>query len=394
MKLTVDAPVLFSGRPARSKSVRDIHLTWRKVFDIPEIAESEAEVAYGTSRNKSRHPAPDYGWMLRTLGYDRKLYRIVGPLTAQTRETCLEGLFGQSLDAGFATQGVNSLFENRLLMQQAFGQRSRKTWPPPTYDGLDSRNETRLDDVIGAFDSYDPDEYAECRDTVEAVGRSFLMIGGKLWCETAPPCTRVLLRENLPNDYRVFVGPEFASTYPQVLYQVTERRFAIGDGEAAEAYVEELKQVAGRKFERHDDVASVERMVAAPDLGGEYEAVRRIARQLALSAAMAVHARPKLAEALSSEQVALLAEGQAELVRENHILGRVFDMADEFPALLDIWRSVGRPHAGKLFDLPPKTLDRYLSKVLEGTPISVLETGPSIAGIQSPETGRGASLRP
>lgn len=371
MKLSLNLPVLLSARPPGSKTVRDIHLTSGREFDIREYSRRECVQAYSEKPSETPDTISD---TFDLLSIDGKLFRGLGRV-----DSALELYFTRPFSAlakdHYASLGINIQFEGRLRLQQQLGLRGRKTWPSPTPGG-DSRDNTLLEDVVGSFGDIAVAEYGEAALSIGRVASALAVIDGELWCETPPPCIAVCISEWDSGRYSVHRGADFAWDIPRFHYGATCRRFEIDDIEGSEAYMRELVKMTGNSKTTTHNRRALEIVMHEPvsDLNDDYEHPRRIARDLAYACVTAAFRRPELADTLTNDQHLLLERCREVLLAENHLLGERFDVVDGALDLLVIWRQLGRPKPGDVLQLTPaKLLDRYLEETLENTvPVNVL----------------------
>jgi hypothetical protein len=378
MQLTLNLPVLLSARPPGSKTVRDIHLTSRREFEIREYSRSECVEAYIEKRH-SGHPDAISG-TFNLLSVDGRLFRELGPVDSAL-EHYFSNPFSSALRDHYGSLGINVLFEGRLRLQQQLGLRGRKTWPPVEH--LDSRNNTFLEDVIGSLGDIAVAEYGEAVLTTGRVASGLAVIEGKLWCETPPPCLAVGIAEWYPGRHHVYRLADFAWETPAFHYGATCRRFQIDDLERSEAYMRELFKMRGDPKTSTDNPSLPEVVRHGPviDLNEDYEHPRRISRDLAHACVTAAFKKPDLADTLTDDQHQLLERCKERLLGENPLLGERFDVVDGALGLLEIWRHLGRPKAGEVLQLvPAKLLDQYLENTLEdAVPVNLMPRSAPLA---------------
>lgn len=378
MKLTLNLPVLLSARPPGSKTLRDIHLTSRREFEIREYSRKECVQAYSEKPSGNPDAISD---TFDLLSVDGKLLRGLGPVDSAL-ELHFTSPFSALLSDHYASLGINVLFEGRLRLQQQLGLRGRKTWPPPVADG-DSRNNTFLEDVIGSFGDIAVAEYGEAVLTGGRVASGLVVIDGELWCETPPPCLAVGIAEWYQGRHYVYRRADFAWEIPGFHYGATCRRFQIDDLEGSEAYMRELFDMRGDPKTSTDNpsVPKVVRHGPAIDLNEAYEHPRRISRDLSHACVTTAFKRPDLADTFTDDQHRLLERCKERLLGENYLLGERFDVVDGALDLLEIWRQLGRPKPGDVLQLTPaKLLDQYLENTLEdAVPVNVMPRAATLA---------------
>jgi hypothetical protein len=342
--------------------LRDIHLTSRREFEIPEYSRKDCEVAYSQQVDDRRTNTGRF----HLLSIGGRLFRGLGPLQEALDEH-FSNPFSSTIDKQYGNLGINVLFEGRLRLQQQLGLRSRKTWPRPVAD-VDSRNETFLEDLIGSLMDISAAEYGEALLTTARVGMGLAVVDGALWCETPEPCLVVCINEWLPGQHQVFRYADFASDIPSFHYGVSTRRFQIEDIEGSAAYMRELVEMTGKERNPADNPTPLDviRHARLADFNDGYEHIRRISRDLSHACVTTAYRKPELADTLTDDQHELLERCKAALLGENQLLGERFDVVDGALDLLEIWRELGRPKPGEVLQLTPaKLLDRYLEKTLE-----------------------------
>lgn len=370
MKVALNLPVLLSAKPLGSRTVRDVHLTSRREFEIPEYSLKDCVLAYSV-------PATLFESRFQLLSLGGRLFRRIGPL-GEALDDCFTHPFSGTVNQAYASLGINVQFEGRLRLQQQLGLRGRKTWPPPSPDRAgdnhDSRNRTFLEDVIGSFEDINVAEYGEALLTTARVASGLAVIDGDLWCETPQPCIAVSVSEWFPGTYKVFKYTDFAQEIPCFHYGVSCRRFAVDDFEGADRYARELSEMPGRKSEIEHQVLKVTPHLAADDLNDDYEHMRRIARDLAHVCVTTAYKKPELVEDIDGEERNILERCKAALLAENYLLGERFDVTDVSSELLEVWRKLERPKPGQVLQLTPSRLvDEYLEKTLtDAATISVM----------------------
>lgn len=362
MKLQLDIPVLFTARPRGSRNLRDVYLTSRREYEVPEFSRSECTPAYssGGMDGELGRLGPKYE-SFNLLNVRGRLYRKIDRKDVAIRNY-FRNPFSTGLRFHFGNQSVETQLENRLRLQHQLGVRDRRTWPP---GGEYRRNRTFLENELGSLSEIDPVKYGEAILTASGVASGLILVDDDLWCEVPEPCIAVGVFEWDRKVSKVYIITDFAWNTPEHHYGVTCRRFSLNDHHAAKAYADSLSEMIGDDAPVELPFLEIERHGEREGLNDQYEHSRRICRDLSYACLVTAHRKPMLAESLSYEQTALLDRCRTALLEENNILGQRFEEADDALELLEIWRLLGRPLSREVLHLEGRFTDRYLERTLE-----------------------------
>jgi hypothetical protein len=373
MNLTLTFPVLFSAQENKKK--RDVFIASRKTYDIPEYSINEAELAFRNKRIRRSKPLGKDNEDIILL--NGKLYRQLDEAEAAVAYL-FEEPFHNGSNMAYADQGLGVHFEGKLALQQILGIRSKKVWPN-TIGREDCLYDFTFEQSLSALTEINTEEVAESFNSIAKAVEGLVIVDGVIWCETPPPKRFIALSElEISPHYTVFDYSTLRDNFPNPHYMVIGRNFCINDDDAAEEYIDELKDFPKhwRRPIEDETYDGYRAFIAEQPFDGVSEQIIRMSRGLAYASVVEAHRKPILREQLEYSQIALLEEAKLALLSENHLLDRRFDMSDNVRELLEIWRTLGRPKSEECLGWKKsKLMDEFIEQTLDSyscEPIRVL----------------------
>jgi hypothetical protein len=393
MKIEAAYPLLFKARPPRTTRDKDIFVSTKGTYDIPEVTLAEMPVVFesrdafaverGFVRHKKMVKRPHQVRMIGDALYrpvcevfDAKaadmLFGRAFPLHAtNTSDPAYEADISLASDATEQWRAAVSplsrpLYEQflwRLSCEQVEKRRLYDMWPTPAHirnnlpgmptDGTHARNLMSFDDVRRDLHRIDEAQLAYCHAAFHKLMERFVVADGQLWQRSRGPVYRVRI-DRVTNAVTVAMAhaPDWHDTRLNVRY------FDLGDRdeafECAEQMAHELRTIysSNEKYQKPvtDLTVTCERDDGLPSFhSGEDELLR-------LSCAVAAESRrflvrnPSHVERLAPERVAAVWRAFEEVRKTDYVFNEFGDPTNDLRTNFDIWLFLGRHQSTYTFE--------------------------------------------
>jgi hypothetical protein len=373
MRLDINFPIQFTGKPPRGKRERDVFISYAYSADIPEIAGRETETVFEAaeaflSRDDTTLVARPY----RLLAHDGRLYREVAAageaatfgkraFTARTwhvhrgyRESVSFAQEEQS--ASPVASPIQKHYNFRLMIRSGKEDRLSDTWPPriaaPGEADLHPANDIFL------FSGKAPDAHlvdmAVIDEAVEMYSHQcsrLLAVDGAIWIETPPPCYTVETAfprhfDNYANARHVRVHLSHVEAGPANRLDTVQ--FPLSQRQEAFAFAQDL---AGTVLDAEVVSQSVgfdaERTALLEFDQGRTE-VARLGTMLVGSIQRFLNdeTHKTIRKSMTPELFAIHQLALDEVVGNNPALGQVPDLAPHMEGIVHVWKKLNKTDSG------------------------------------------------
>jgi hypothetical protein len=395
MRIEAGYPLLFKARPPRATRDKDVFVSAKGVYDLPEVSLSDMPIvfqsrdAYAVERGfvqkkkvvKRTHEA-------RML--DGMLYRpMCGAFDSDAAAMLFEEAFPRhasststpayEADISLASDTIPSwsaaasplsrpLYEQlfwRLSCEQVEKRRLDEMWPPFEYarkrlelnatipaGSTYARNFMAFEDVRRDLQQVDEAQLSYCHAAFRKHMERFVVADGQLWQRTRGPVYKVQLDRAYPAvTVTMTHAPDWHDT------RMTNRYFDLNDRDAAFEYAEQFTRALRENHKDDRYHKPVYDLTVPFDLDDDALAFNSVEDEL-FRVACAVTAEnrrflyrnPKYSNRLAPDRVAAVWRAFEELRKTDYIFEEFGDPVDDIRANIDIWLYLGRRQATYSFD--------------------------------------------
>ncbi|MBY3433302.1 hypothetical protein HFN89_03870 [Rhizobium laguerreae] len=395
MRIEASYPLLFKARPPRTTRDKDVFVSAKGTFDIPELTLAEMPVIF-----ESREAFPvERGFVRRTKTVKRAHeVRMVGgalyrPLCEAFDESAATMLFAEAFprhalktsapayeaDISLASDAIPQwrasesplsrlLYEQlhwRLSCEQVDKRRLDDLWPPFEYarKKLDrngtipagstyARNYMSFEDVRRDLQQIDEPQLSYCHAAFRRHMERFVIAGGRLWQRSRGPVYKVQVDRAYPAVTVVMThAPDWHDTCMNVRY------FDLTDRDAAFECAEQMALALRTHYTDERYQKPYYDLTVPFDLDGSSPAFHSAGDELfRLSCAVAAENRrflfrnPKHVDRLAPERVAAVWRAFDEVRRTDYVFEEYGDPVDDLRTNIDIWLLLGRRQSTYTFD--------------------------------------------
>lgn len=414
MKIDISLPFLTRGKPKRCASARDIYVTMPVTIEVPEVFESQTEVAFETFERYALFADPDTNEDLmekvqsgvELRAHEGRLYRKLFDV-GSVADAAFHIAFDNNTDpksvdpdaaisTGFGYYGANPLagalrrqIEWDLEKTSVGDSNVVLAWPTGagTTARLRARGNAEFPKVAATIEDIDGTVSEKSMRRIETQSAKLLVIGKDLWVACRPPCWRVEATENQ-------VTIDLAIAIEGFDPVMSRRHFQIDRLEDARDYA--------RKCARANVVEGVEPSLvefvvvyAAPmpellEFDADTEELSRIGYALAVECMRYGSGNRGWMEKLPGGLRESLFAAYAAAMETDYVQGRMGDITPYVEDLCSVWRRFNRP--GRYCEIGPvrgKAGDLMIREAR-----SLMENAPITLGGQFPTlltSGPGAS---
>lgn len=375
MKIDISLPFLTRGKPKRCATERDIYVTMPMTVDVPEVFESQTEVAFETYERYALCADPNTeesmldkvqsGVELRA--FEGRLYRKlfdVGSVADSAFHIAFDNNTdpkGDDPDVGISTglgyYGANPLagalrrqIEWDLEKTSVGDSNVVLAWP--TGDGATARVRARgsaeFPKVAASIEDLDGTVSEKSMRRIEIQSSKLLVICQDLWVACRPPCWRVEV-----NEHQVTIGLAIAiEGFDPIM---SRRHFPLDRLEDAREYARKCAKANAVEDVQPTLVEYVVDYVAAmPELlefDADTEELSRIGYMLAAECMRYGTANRAWMDKLPNGLRESLFAAYAATMETDYVVGRMGDMTPYIEDLCSVWRRFNRP--GRYCELGP-----------------------------------------
>jgi hypothetical protein len=396
MKIEAAYPLSFKARPARATKDKDILVSTKDVYDIPEISLAEMPVvfesrsAFAVERGFARKEKKDK-WVHQARMMGGSLYR---PVSKAFGDHSARLLFGKafpqhvtntsdpaynadiSLHSDATEQQKASispmsrpLYEQflwRLSCEQVDKRRLSDMWPSadqihrhlPTLprdetNRLSARNLISFEDIRRDLHSIDETQLSYCHAAFKKHMERFVIADGQLWQRSRAMVYKVQIdRATYTVTVSMTHAPDWHDTRLNVRYfDLSDRDEAF---ECAHQTVRELHAIytsEGRYRELATDLTvPYEVDAGCPSFNSGEDELLRLSCAVAAEARRFLVRNPSHVERLGAERVAAVWRAFEEVRKTDYIFEEFGDPIDDLQTNFDIWLFLGRHQSTYSFD--------------------------------------------
>jgi hypothetical protein len=399
MKLALDLPIFFRGRPKGSRGVRDIFCKTTYHADVPEISLREMPVVFRVQeRNGQIYEFPDQNdtqmvrrnaakkaslktpYTLRT--FDGVLYRQVARTVAEAERLGLfvnpfdERLIGRYNDNyplvddwptdfggdispirvgtgnGPLARPLVDEFEWHIDRGSTAAPKMKTAWPTPVTRREDDmgagwhthRNAVDFNDHIQGISEIDRDSMERAFSMIETQASKLLIAGGEIWMKSRPPAYRVQYKSSYYRGPPSQILVSMVTAPESYVGDLKCEHFALNSLGAAMAEAHRWygrEQDWGDGYKRNIVDETVPYEVYDDGLlhfNHEQEEINRFGYVAAVETMAYLGRKPESQEKLTTDELSTVQAAFSETLEVNHILGVHRDMTAYVPALATAWR--------------------------------------------------------
>lgn len=426
MKLDLRYPFLTSGIPKRNTRRRDLYMAISTAVDVPEVSESETDLAFKTHRKcrlnfgqdayyngvfvPASHSVAEHAGGIELRTYDGKLYRRIGNEREIVEDSRTRFKLGRAFPHGigdcelehganisFADTGSSNALSAALIRQwdweleraSVSDGRVVNAWPMAmggvTRHG--SRENMDFRDVISEIRDIDAKASERSLAMIEHQARRLLSIGGDIWMACRPPSFLVDVDEE-----RSLATLTLAHAHDGLDPKLSRRYFALNDLDAARAYLQQCIRKPNRERSEYQalealppfDLLSPE--VAEHDADGEELA--RIGYALASECSRYIARTGKRVEGTKRDSLDAAMRAIAET---NYAMGEFEDVTPFVEDLCAVWDDCGRPST--FCEVGPAPARKRFGDMMIKRALHLLDNAPIDLG-RSYSFGMGGGPRP
>jgi hypothetical protein len=413
VKLDLRYPFLTTGIPKRNKRRRDIYMSISTEVDIPEVFESETEIAFVSheryrfiesgfrydrpDNNDYRLNATPQGVTLRS--HDGRLYRRIGTprmVLQDTDRSFKRGaafphdIMSKGLEYGanisFAETGGNNPMSVALTRQwdwelerNSVGAGRRvNAWPMSAGGTTREGHRENMDFVRESLEIADVDEVASARSLAmirEQAGR-LLAIEGEIWMSCPPLCLVVDPESDPGRKTAVTISVAHA---PDGFDSKLQRRYFRLD-ELGQA--REYQKLCARKpisengqYRLFEAIPEYRVEPRFAEFDAEAEEVARIGYALASEC---FRHQARTGDWLEGTRQDNLDAAMKEVEATNYVTGELGNMAPYLELLIDTWNGFGRP--GTYCDFGPPYARKRFGDLMIRRAEHALDSAPVVIG--------------
>lgn len=391
MKLDIELPFAFRGRPKGCRDIRDIFLTKTVTVEVAEVAKSETGVAFSVAKRTlaGSEDGPDGPWLQARLNavksekrqkfvmrtFQGTLYRKIANSVSEAFELGLfstpfehrnsgrrdrdaYGVPAWQSEYGGDISVVRAFRDNGPLSRPLLDEMSwimdrdrphcdgaRSSWPPAPSEPNRAynfayhahRNARTFEEEISRITEIDWSSMAAAEQMVDTQTVRLLLIDGEVWIKSRPPAIAVdyEFRWKVHNQLRLRLV-----TAPEVyVSKLSCAHFSLADMEAAREYAasqsSDRRQIVDNllPYEYHDP--------ALLDYDWRGEAINRFSYTAAVECRNFLARNPEKGDKVTSDERAVIANAFEETMNVNHILGIHRDMSEFALDLKSAWKKLG-----------------------------------------------------
>ncbi|MCS4089452.1 hypothetical protein [Rhizobium sp. BK176] len=376
MKIDISLPFLTRGKPKRCATERDIYVTMPVTVDVPEVFESETEVAFESFERFHIFADPRGGEdeMLKVQSgvelraYDGRLYRKLFDV-GSIADAAFHVAFDDNTDpkgndpdvgisTGFGYYGANPLagalrrqIEWDLEKTSVGDSNVVLAWPngAGTTARLRARGNAEFPKVAANIDDIDGALSERSMRRIETQSAKLLVIGQDLWVACRPPCWRVSV-----NDYQVTIDLAIAiEGFDPIM---SRRYFPLDRLEDARAYAKKCAHAncahPGIRITPVEYVVDYEApMPELLEFDADAEELSRIGYALAVECMRYGTGNRKWMDNLPGELRESLFAAYAAAMEADYVQGKMGDVTPYVEDLCSVWRRFNRP--GRYCEIGP-----------------------------------------
>jgi hypothetical protein len=417
MRIDASYPVSFRGRPRKATRDKDVFVSDRKSFDVPEVSLSDMPVVFETREafirerdfpRKKKSPERHHVRMM-----DGAMYRLIcDDFDAAAAERLFANAFphddhptSQSsyrgdisiipdatdewqLDKSPLSRPLYEQLFWRIQCEQLLERRLEDLWPPNDYTrkliGHEPtvgagyrrpRNHMRLNDLRRAFSDVDERQVAYCETAASRHMERFVVADGQLWQMTRGPVFKVK-RSSRP-EVTIEHAPDWHDRVLPTKY------FGLDEREAAFEYAEALAgaMIAAGAMGPDKGIGDYTVPFEVDDAVLGFDSVQddlfRMGCGVAAENRRFLTRNPKYAGRLAPERLAAVWRGFEEVRRTDYVLGEYGDPIDDLGTNIDIWLFMGRKQSTYSFhesEVSSMMIRRARTLELDSMTISIIPT--------------------
>jgi hypothetical protein len=384
MRVEASYPVWFRGKPKRAARDKDVFITDRRMFDIPEVSVAEMSVVFETSTaflkqgGHIRDRIVNNQHQVRMM--DGTLYRLASPeITDESARSLFLNAFPiddfspvfyraeisiasdaedwWQLDRSPLSRPLYEQLNWRLQCEQLTTKRLEDLWPPnnsirgvmanPAIMGRGyrwPRNHMAFVDLRREFDAVDETQVAYCETAATKHMGRFVIVDGELWQKTRGPVYAVRHNHKITIEH----APEWHDR------NLTTKYFDLDEREAAFAYADDFakaKREAGSLLDKpvQDYTVPFEVDDALPGFESAHDDLLRVGCGVAAENRRFLVRNPNKAARFAPERLSAVWRAFDEVRKTDYVFGEYGDPIDDIQANIEIWISSGRRQATYTF---------------------------------------------
>jgi hypothetical protein len=415
LKIDISLPFLTRGKPKRCATERDIYVTMPVTIDVPQVFETQTEVAFETFERYAIFDEPDTdvpvlekiqsGMQLRD--YEGRLYRKlfdVGSLADAAFHIAFDNYTDPKgndplaeISTSFGHYGANPLagairrqIEWDLEKTSVSDSNVVLAWPngAGATARLRARGNAEYPKIAASIEDIDGVASEKSLRRIEAQCAKLLVVGQDLWVACRPPCWRVEM-----NDREVTIELAFAiDGFDPIM---SRRQFPLDRLEDARAYATKCAHANASHLTEIEPVEYVvEYEAPMPELL-EFDAdtaeLSRIGYMLAAECMRYGSGNRGWMEKLPGGLRESLFAAYAATMETDFVLGSIGDVTSYVDDLCSVWRRFNRP--GRYCELGPARgkagdlMIREARSLMENAPITLGGQFPTLLS-SGPGAGR------
>lgn len=379
MKIGLELPIAFRGKPKGCRTVRDIFVAKTVEANVPEASLAETEVVFEVAARKKNVSGEPFelrrfnGHLYRKISGSVQEAEAAGLFTTPFEETNTgrrkkeTSVHAWQCEYGADISPVQRFADNRPLARPLMDEMEwimdrdrplcdggRYAWPTPetgrAYDAPIHvhRNGHHYEDVIKGTQDIDWETLARSEQMIAEQTQRLLLLSGEVWMKSRPPAIEVdpdyHFRRHDNLHIRLVVAPEVYVSKLECAH------FSLADIDSAYEYSELQIAHAAREFakdQRASESALVNSLVPYvchdPDLldyDWRSEAINRFGYAASVECRNHLIRNPERATKLSDAEIDAISNAFDETMQVNHVLGQHRDMADFVPLLKSAWKTL------------------------------------------------------